>query len=97
MAEHTPVWSVAEKRHEYDQLIRDAKGGPVCAVYLAGWPVKEATSHVRLIAAAPELLTALEWIMDDPKIQTGIGGNPNYVEAGIARIRDVIAAARGKS
>lgn len=63
-------WVLAEKRHDYDQIIRDASNNPVCSVVLAGWDKISQGKHGRLIAAAPELLWFVQQIFDG--IDTGI-------------------------
>lgn len=53
-------------------------------------------ANARLIAAAPELLAALEAFMGaDDKMQVAIGGNPIYVDRFLARVRALLAKAKG--
>lgn len=61
MGNHTEgPWRVAEMRHKYDVVIRDVNGAPVALGVVAGYPASEAEANARLIAAAPELLAALD-------------------------------------
>lgn len=60
-------------------------------------PLNEAKANGRLIAAAPELYEALAALLGgDDKLQVGIGGNPIYVEAFLAKARAALAKARGE-
>jgi hypothetical protein len=57
---------------------------------------EETLANARLIAAAPELLAALEAFMGaDDKMQVAIGGNPIYVDRFLARVRALLAKAKG--
>ena len=60
MSAQSRTWTASEVRHGYDQVIRDQNSNPICTVLLAGWDKNSAADHARLIAAAPELLAALE-------------------------------------
>ncbi len=61
MAEHTPgPWRVGEKRHDYDIVIRNRDSAPVTITCYAGYTRRTGDANARLIAAAAELLAALE-------------------------------------
>jgi hypothetical protein len=55
--------------------------------------IKEWHANARLIAAAPEMLEALAFFLDDPKVDISIGGNPSYTEQRLAEIRDIYTKA----
>lgn len=76
MTKHTAApWLIGENRYDYDLIIRSANNDPVCSVIYAGYSKTEAKANARLIAAAPELLEALNlcthhgggWASDDPR------------------------------
>jgi hypothetical protein len=57
----------------------------------------EQIANANLIAAAPELYEALDALLGgDDKLRVGIGGNPIYVDAFLAKAGDVLAKARGE-
>lgn len=60
---HMRKWVAAEVRHGYDQVIRDDQNNPICSLLLVGWDKKSQREHARLIAAAPDLLMALLWLV----------------------------------
>ena len=71
---HTPgPWSVAETRHNYDTVIRGPRGEPIALTLIAGYTKKEGTANSALLAAAPDLLEALKWMV----LRTEEGGYPD--------------------
>ena len=83
MSQHTPrgdqpssvdhtrgPWTAAEIRLGYDQIIRGADQGPVALVQLAGYTKGTAAANARLIAAAPNLLDALEACLKEYEART---------------------------
>ena len=53
-------FSVAETRHKYDIVIRGPKNEPIALVLIAGFSKKEGAANANLLAAAPDLLEALQ-------------------------------------
>ena len=53
-------FSVAETRHKYDIVIRGPKNEPIALVLIAGFSKKEGAANANLLAAAPDLLAALQ-------------------------------------
>ena len=53
-------FSVAETRHKYDIVIRGPKNEPIALVLIAGFSKKEGAANATLLAAAPDLLAALQ-------------------------------------
>lgn len=47
-------WAASEIRHGYDQIIRDKNYDPVCSVFRAGYPAKEANANANFIAHSYE-------------------------------------------
>ncbi|GGD58701.1 hypothetical protein [Croceicoccus mobilis] len=85
MTEHTPgPWSLDENdiRDEAQAVLTDRFGGTVADVF-TGHRHGECEANARLIAAAPELLDALEYLVS-------LGGGDCLDMA-----RDAIAKARG--
>ena len=66
-------WSVAETRHNYDTVIRGPRGEPIALTLIAGYTKKEGTANSALLAAAPDLLEALKWMV----LRTEEGGYPD--------------------
>ena len=61
MTMHTEgPWSAAETRHNYDTVIRGPKGEPIALALIAGYTKQEGTANAALLAAAPDLLEALQ-------------------------------------
>lgn len=61
MTAHTEgPWSVAETRHNYDTVIRGPKGEPIALALIAGYTKQEGAANTALLAAAPDLLEALQ-------------------------------------
>ncbi len=84
MSKHTTgPWSVAETRHGYDTVIRGPKGEPIALSLIGGYAKKEGGANSSLIAAAPDLLEALNWVIR------------NHYDAGVvgARANDLARAA----
>lgn len=53
-------WRVAEKRHDYDQIIRSPKNDPIAIIPIAGYSKQEGQALVAYIASAyPERIIAL--------------------------------------
>ena len=66
MSKHTPgPWSVAETRHGYDTVIRGPKSEPIALALIGGYSKKEGGANSLLVAAAPELLEALEDLVSE--------------------------------
>ena len=57
-------FSVAETRHKYDIVIRGPKNEPIALVLIAGFSKKEGAANATLLAAAPDLLEALQNIAE---------------------------------
>ena len=57
-------FSVAETRHKYDIVIRGPKNEPIALVLIAGFSKKEGAANANLLAAAPDLLEALQNIVE---------------------------------
>ena len=57
-------FSVAETRHKYDTVIRGPKNEPIALVLIAGFSKKEGAANANLLAAAPDLLEALQNIAE---------------------------------
>ena len=66
-------FSVAETRHKYDTVIRGPKNEPIALVLIAGFSKKEGAANANLLAAAPDLLEALKWMV----LRTEEGGYPD--------------------
>lgn len=61
MSKHTPgPWNVAETRLNYDTVIRGTKSEPIALVQISGYSKVEGSANSVLIAAAPDLLNALQ-------------------------------------
>ena len=61
MMKHTEgPWSAAEPRHNYDTVIRGPKGEPIALALIAGYTKQEGAANTALLAAAPDLLAALQ-------------------------------------
>ena len=85
---HTPGPWDCEMRNpagiKWDAIIRSKeKRDPICSVFMAGYMAKEADANARLIAAAPDMLMALKYVMDD---------EPNLLPRATSECRKVIAA-----
>lgn len=66
MTMHTEgPWSVAETRHNYDTVIRGPQGEPIALVLIAGYTKQEGAANTALLAAAPDLLEALQVVVRD--------------------------------
>ena len=57
-------FSVAETRHKYDIVIRGPKNEPIALVLIAGFSKKEGAANANLLAAAPDLLEALQGLLN---------------------------------
>lgn len=92
MSGHTPgLWSV-----DLDlACIRNGDGVPVIGggAFLAVGH-QEAWANLRIAAAAPELLEALQWYVQNDDTNVGQEGNEFY-EAGLSRAEAAIAKATG--
>lgn len=107
MAKHTPgPWETDEAEHDcpsQDVVIRDAKRRGICRIWFDDAPVPdynaEQSANARLIAAAPELVEALERfcqiasgepfdLTDSPKsLVTRINENRNDARALLRKIK----------
>jgi hypothetical protein len=98
-AGHTPgPWlDVGDGYIEARNAPLKARSGWYDYAYLQASPEERAEwqANARLIAAAPELLEALRWFVDDERFQVAVGGNPNVVERMIANAQAVYAKATG--
>jgi len=84
---HTPgPWSVAETRHGYDTVIRETNSEPIVLAFISGYTKAEGTANSNLIAAAPDLLAALEALLDARK-QGHYHGEWEEASAAIAKAR----------
>ena len=64
---HTPgPWHIGVRTYHAGRDVYGPKGEPVAVADDAITATPEAEANARLIAAAPELLAALQAIMDDP-------------------------------
>ena len=107
MAAHTPgPWRVGEKRHDYDIVIRNRENHPVTMTCYAGYTRRTGDANTRLIAAAPELLAALEQALavigsDEMRLaceMADLHGMPYRGPTGDrAAMRNLIAKARGEA
>lgn len=102
---HTPgPWSVrwqdvgAQQRHSaiYGPKVGWGRGIAVLAHTHGARDKPENTANARLIAAAPDLLEALEELFVRGDVQIAFAGNPNACEALEAKCRSAIARARGE-
>ena len=84
-------WSVAETRHNYDTVIRGPRGEPIALTLIAGYTKKEGNANSALLAAAPDLLEALKWMV----LRTEEGGYPDG--KCLEEARAAIAKATGES
>ena len=63
MTMHTEgPWSAAETRHNYDTIIRGPNGEPIALALVDGYTKQEGAANTALLAAAPEMLLALQTI-----------------------------------
>lgn len=86
-------WYTAEKRHNYDQVIRAyAENAPVALVCLAGWDAKSSARHAAMIAAAPDMLAALRCCLGELLPFNEDGDQPG-IQAAIDAARAAIAKA----
>ena len=122
MSAHTPgpwlpgPWVVEAAADRNVVGVADASGNPICELWhgVEGWTLPSRCTtkewkldHARLIAAAPDLLAALEWMVahddtnegDDPVESLG-GQTWNeynaYWLAGLEQARAAIAKAKGE-
>ena len=87
MMKHTEgPWSAAEPRHNYDTVIRGPKGEPIALALIAGYTKQEGTANAALLAAAPDLLEALEEMVDLVELMCPFDGpQQRNARAAIAR------------
>ena len=83
-------FSVAETRHKYDTVIRGPKNEPIALVLIAGFSKKEGAANANLLAAAPDLLEALQAMVDLVKLMCPFDGPQQR------RARAAIAKATGE-
>jgi hypothetical protein len=103
---HTPgPWRVSEGMTPDTLLVRDDEHGiaQVWAAYKPDGPLEVGTkeANARLIAAAPELLEALRYLLNTDNVATvhakwGEGCNREEVDAMLKQARAAIAKAEGK-
>ena len=93
MSAHSPApWRVA---HDASWLVRDSSGRLVADVALATPETfEQAKGNVALIAAAPDLLAALETILGSPVADNGVYDGSGRTVGEVARA--ALAKARGK-
>ena len=94
MAEHTPgPWRVKYHESSPDQIAAVVSDHDlVCAMSIDG------NANARLIAAAPELLAALEQtITRFERCMVQAGSDPEFARAATQAARTVIATARGET
>ena len=102
MAAHTPgPWRVGEKRHDYADIvirvIRNRENHPVTMTCYAGYTRRTGDANARLVAAAPELLAALEQtITRFERCMVQAGSDPTYAHEATRDARSAIAKARGQ-
>ena len=66
MTAHTEgPWSAAETRHNYDTIIRGPNGEPIALALVDGYTKQEGAANTGLLAAAPDLLEALQVMVRD--------------------------------
>lgn len=98
-ASHTPgPWHLGLRQAE--QIVYNAAGWAVAnaTVYHGKQDVEECKANARLIAAAPDLLAALEGIFENCAMvhkHWGEGSNAKGADAAIRAAQDAIKSARG--
>ena len=97
MTNYTPgPWTADEIRHDYDQVIRNKDRDPVALVLLGGYSPVCGKANARLIAAAPDLLMAVNRFVDYYKSCPGRLGN-GQARKSLDEFEVAIAKAEGKS
>ncbi len=96
MGEHTPgPWF----KHAHDNSVHPERDGwrtesAIAVIVSAGTRTDaEAYANALLIAAAPELLSVVRDMFNNPDARLMIGGNPAFVDALVARAHAVLAKA----
>ena len=96
MTQYTPgPWTAAEIRHDYDQVVRGPDHGPIAIVCLGGYTKPTGRANARLMAAAPQLLEALEAVNAGYKENTldYVDDHDLYVPLALKLVRAAIKAA----
>ena len=92
MAEHTPgKWT-------WREIAPDDPEWGACEVWDGDTAVAThvcGVDRARLIAAAPAMLEALKCFLDDERFQISVGGNPNAIEAMLAKANAAYRSALG--
>jgi hypothetical protein len=109
MAQHTPgPWSfengISCISHKRGEIVARNRAGSQTVAQVAmfsdpSYDGDEDTANARLIAAAPELLDALEELVSDLEFDMSAGCNPRLVKSGkrIEYARAAISKATGES
>lgn len=95
MSEYVSIFAEFETKEAAEAFLTEhginqsiPKGGPVYSYSMEDEGIYRDQAH--------ELKDALDAILNDPKIQTGIGGNPIYVQGIIDRAQAALAKAKGE-
>jgi hypothetical protein len=112
MSEHTPgPWQEMPADFSIDPFESDGQkvtasvgiGNPelnddvvAIAVWDGHYQDPEFDANVRVLTAAPDLLSVVLDLFENPEFQVAIGGNPNAVERLMERAHTAIAKARGE-
>jgi hypothetical protein len=101
MISHTPgPWETDCKDHDciYQDILVRAASRSICKLWIDDAPVHdynaEQHANAQLIAAAPELLDALRWYVENDDTNVQQDGNEFYT-AGLRRAEAIIAKATG--
>lgn len=85
---------------EFYELIKKARNfkspnEPIAPEFRHDQPEELATKNEALKAREAELVEALNWLINNPKMQCSLSGNPNYIDTGLAKIHALIAKGDG--
>lgn len=85
------------------RMILDGEGRYVCSIQIHQIPrhqgdydERRRLKNVPLLLAAPELYEALHALVEDPKFDVAIGGNPYAVQKMLAAAQAALLKAEGK-